>query len=277
MPSCLLSNKTILQTTNGWCAVESETSLRDVLGVNQQGTHSTSVVSIEFADTNTTICYLGTRAAFGGFHPETKLVTANGSVTKAAALVATDTFQNVDFELAADLSRVSTNTNLDSVWNQLSAGAVIRTAEYLIFRIMSDAALPSSLRTDWLSVKSEVGNRYVLIEKPGFLASLSRKGAHILWDLFAFIYLKENSLSFERQNYVFALWCASYLGNARQKYGLTYDSIQHSATVIVDLTQKSSSIEQIRTAFAADQGRVLRLQWADHHWYPVASGFAVVD
>jgi hypothetical protein len=264
-----------LQTADGWRAVESESPIRNVLGVNQHGTHSTSDVTIEIADVNTKIYYLGTRATFGGFHPETELVTANGLVTNAAALVSTDTFQNVDFELAADFSRVS--TNLNSVWNQLSAGAAIRTAEYLIFRTISDTALPASLRTDWLSVKSEVGNRYVLIEKPGFLASLSRKGAHILWDLFAFIYLKENSLSFERQNYVFALWCASYLGNARQKYGLTYDSIQHSATVTVDLTQKSSRIEQIRTAFATDQGRVLRLQWADHHWYPVANGFAVVD
>jgi hypothetical protein len=99
----------------------------------------------------------------------------------------------------------------------------------------------------------------------------------LLWDLLSFIYLKECSLTFDRENYVFALWCASFLDKTRQKHGLTYDSIQHSATITLDLGQKSTRIEQIRTAFTADRGGVLRLRWSNRQWYPVAGGFAVVD
>jgi hypothetical protein len=145
------------------------------------------------------------------------------------------------------------------------------------FRALQQTRSPRLNRSQWMALRSSGERQYIVIQRTPFLSALREAGLSVLLDTLTKLRSNEGgAIEVERENYPLLLWLILYLHSRGESYRLTFDSIQHSAAVAIELEQASGAIEQARTSFIGGAARTVAVAWEERLWNPVSSGFVVV-
>lgn len=230
-------------------------------------------ISLELVHGDTSVCFVGTRAAFGAFHPHTALVDAGGALLKAETLVQHDDLSSIRFESAIAAEGVDSAIDAGSIWQELKFAGISNEDE-AVFRTINSNAAKQELPAGVTVLSSSNDRHFIAVNRKDFCSALDRNGLTVLFKALQVVRATaEGLIGLERENYPLSLWLLLYLAKNRTGYSLTFDSLQHSSGLAIDLEQTSSAIERLRTAFVTKNGSAARIVWEDNAWNPISSGF----
>ncbi|MGE0751666.1 MAG: hypothetical protein AB7K64_13900 [Variibacter sp.] len=248
------------------------------IGVDRHGALVVQAVSMQASNAAADVCFIGTRSSFGAFHKETVLIDSSGTSRSLASIVEADTLGSLRFERALEVDSFSINdTACRRIWREIEDLCISIDKDEFVFRALRQDVLPKGNRSLGMTVRSSGQRHYIGIQKAPFLSALREAGLSVLLE--ALTKLRSNeagAIEVERKNYPLLLWLILHLHMNRESYRLAFDSIQHSATVGIDMEQPSGAIEQARTSFIAGAARAVGVAWEERLWSPVSSGFVVV-
>ncbi len=261
MPSAVLTTHSTLLTSAGWI----ETSIAGAviaIGVDRHGQLSLSEVNVLVSEETEAEHFLGTRAAFGAFHAETVLVDAAGKGRSVASICDTEEVQSLKWESCVHGgSLMRAECGAAHLWDSFLALALAGSKDTLVLRTF----LPGSLgKARFVRLVRSQMERDC---KSGFASVAKRLKSLLSTDI--------DLISADRSVYRLAMWLAMCRHAVGEGYSLSYDSIQHSCTVKVELGAKVGEVEPLRTAFLAGSANRSIVSWTDRTWNPISSGFIV--
>ena len=262
MPSAVLTTHSTLLTCSGW----TETSIAGTvaaIGVNRHGQLSICDVAVLPSSEATVGLFLGTRAAFGSFHAETVLIDADGRRWSVASILSAEESQALNWESClhgGDL--MSSQPGMDLLWDAFGATALAGNKEAMVVRSFQAGSVG--------------GEKIVRLNRSQFDRDCiaSGFGGAAKW-LKALRGIDVDLASADRSVYRLALWLATCQQASGEGYKFTFDSIQHTSAVRVELNAKVGQVEPLRTAFCAGIANQSIVSWTDRSWNPVSSGFIV--
>ncbi len=247
------------------------------MGIDRHGAVMARPVDVRVSNHTADVCFVGTRAAFGAFHPNTMLIDSAGVSRPAKSIVDAETLATFRFERAID-SGASTLTDAacELIWRELDAISIAQNGKESLFRVLDAAETPRSSRPKSMTPHTSEGHRYVTIDRGAFSSALRTSGLSVLLDASRQLRSTPNeSIEVERESCPILLWLMSHLSTNGKNFRLAFDFIQHSSTVTMDLMRTSSALEQARTAFIAGTAHAVSVAWEEKLWNPVSSGFVV--
>jgi hypothetical protein len=278
MPSCTLNNLSTLLTPDGWVRLDGSSSVTRAIGVDRHGALVVQAVSMQASTVAADVCFIGTRSSFGAFHKETVLIDAAGASRSLTSIVEADSLVSLRFERALEVDSLSLNdTTCRQIWRELEDLCISTDEDEFVFRALRQDVSPKGNRSLGMTARSSGQQHYIGIQKTPFLSALREAGLSVLLEALTKLRSNEDgTIEVERRNYPLLLWLVLHLHMNRKSYRLAFDSIQHSATVRIDVEQPSGAIEQARTSFIAGTARAVDVAWEERLWNPVSSGFVVV-
>lgn len=282
----LVANSTLL-SQHGWLKVCEHAHECVATGVDRSGRLSNQIVKARLVGETKSFAFVGTKRAFGPFHPGTRLIDADGNVRSVAEIVLENLIGALRFENVTGVDGlVFEERDALRLWSEIRAKALIETEEHLVFLAAGTSALLTAKR-DWCSVSgpspSVYGDgmqpAYLRIGKAEFLEAITEKPSDRLQELISLVFptTEEGAIVIDRDDFIWCLW--SLLFSDQRKGGeieLIFDSLQHSTTVAISpKTSKSSFIlSRGATAFFRNQDAgIFEVSWDDSSWSPISSGF----
>lgn len=276
MPSCTLTAVSTLLTPSGWVRVGGLTTHCDALGVDRHGAfalHRAMITSLEKIDRN---YFLGTRSIFGAFHADSTIIDSAGVRRTVRSIVEAESLGNWTFEKAiTSVCGEVTDAAASEVWRELAAICLYESEGDALFRVLnSQRGIPAGV--SWINAPALASPRHVLINRDAFGASLRADGFSVVFETVQHLRsTEEGQIEVERSNYPLLLWLLLHLTQTGMNYRLSFDSLQHTSVLDLDLQQTSSAMEPLRTAFVAGRAQTFRISWNEPGWNPISSGFVV--
>lgn len=276
MPSCPLVDSSLLLTLTGWSRADEIFGQHQLVGLDRFGRQQIQDVSIGTPSGSIQRCYLGTRAAFGAFHPDTTLIDAEGLRLTIRAILEAPTLDRFGFESVNELGVGSDAGEIYlKIWNDLRKAAINTNSELAIFRCSVHG---SALRATcpWAKPLEGKDKAYVAVDGQAFMKELEADAQGTMARALELLFANDTQqVEVERKHHVLILWFASLLRNAGASYRLVFDTIQHSAIIGLDVSQSSIATEQARTSFIGERGETVTIAWAEKQWNPISAGFIV--
>jgi hypothetical protein len=260
MPLAVLTTHSTLLTPSGWTET-STASVIAAIGVDRHGQLSIRDVEISISGEAAAEQFLGTRAAFGAFHPETVVVDAGGGRRSVASICEAEEILALKWESCVhggDLMRLQ--SGMDQLWDAFGATALAGNGDTLVIKSCRDGFVDkerfvrlsrSQLEQDCIAFGFSGASKWI--------TSLLRTEVDLV--------------SADRRVYRLALWLATCRKAIGEGYRFAFDSIQHTCGVKVELAADVGQVEPRRTAFSAGITKRSTISWIDRSWSPVSSGF----
>src|SRR5262245_53781546 len=130
MPSCALTSLSTLLTPDGWIRTDRTPSAGSVFGVDRHGSITLQPVSVQDCNVVTDVCFVGTRAAFGAFHPDSVVMDRAGGLRTVKSIIEADTLASIRFERAFEVDGSSaTEAACAQLWSELRAVGIVTNAQ----------------------------------------------------------------------------------------------------------------------------------------------------
>jgi hypothetical protein len=275
MPSCTLTSISTLLTPDGWIRTDRRLPSGRALGVDRHGALTVQDISIQVSNTATDICFVGTRATFGAFHPDSLIVDSSGVLQPVRMMVEADTLASLQFESAVESDEVfNTDAACTQIWSELSAICLTENEVESLFYVLDHTSSDKSKPPHWMTNHISGKRRYVSVRRLPFLSELRTKGTSALFDMLRRV--RSTAAGFvevECRNYPLILWLLTHLHREKINCRLAFDSLQHSSVAALDFQQNCGAIEQARTAFIAGVAQTATVVWEERLWNPISSGF----
>jgi hypothetical protein len=180
-------------------------------------------------------------------------------------------FENVN-ELADEIDNASASK---LIWDELVRASFVRSDESLILKAKREAcAVPAAF--SWMEGLGKRRAKYVRLARGTTLDAAGRDVHSVLKATLDTCFGdKEKQLEVERESYPLLIWLALGLRGRQVQYRLSFDSIQHTHLLKMDLGKSSTGTERARTSFSAGWAKLTKMNWADKQWSPISSGFLI--
>jgi len=225
-----------------------------------------------------TITFLGSRAAFGPFAPETRVLESDGGTCRLGALVDAGDVRDHNYEATiSGVAREFRNVSDYGLWHGLRWLACASTEEELVVRcVESSAPVPRRVRS-----VDRAGIRYLVIPRATLADSVRADWCSFVLELGRALFMREHDdrLEIPAMAFVLGLWYVSALSATGTGFRFAYDTIQHSSYLFVHHTADVAAGGAVpgSTAFRRPlTEKVVRLNWTDPSWNPLVNGFIVV-
>jgi hypothetical protein len=191
--------------------------------------------------------FVGTKAAFAALARDTALVDASGRKVEVAKIVNSGDIS--DFRLESIFPELPANPNL--FWDQLATVAI-------------------GLQKDRVMLSGNVSGH--LIERPTSTVALGEA----LWGR---LIREDGSVLLRRRDSGVLAWLLTFLrsGAQRRHISLSYDSLQHTNTVALQISE-NRPVNEFKGACAflgTEQDASFRVRWEENGWNPLCSGFVI--
>lgn len=277
MASVTLIRDSVLYCQAGWLFAGALDGSINLLGIDRHGRPTFESVMAKQTRHSSRITYVGTASAFGAFSPDSRILQSNGISRTAGQIVETGDIADLTFESYAPAAeRVQTNAIIDMLWQELASVAASYNGSSLFVRCREH---PSIMARAWQGVAIHDSGRhsYCTIDRDRFALDLEANWSECVDELVrGWCYVAEaDRIELERQLVGTVAWLLTARCVESKAYSLAYDSLQHSAYVMVTSAAPSGArIMRGKTAFfVPSEAKTMQLHWADASWHPIASGF----
>lgn len=246
MPSVnLVGSSQIFVSGGGWVS-PSDWAGEQIVGLDRHGRLLACEVSVTSAD-SAIPAFVGTKAAFAALAPDTALVDATGRKVEAAQIVNSGNIS--DLRLESVFPELLTNP--ERFWDQLASVAIGSKKG----RVMLGS-----------NVASQV------IDRPSSAEALGVA----LW---CRLVRDDGSVLLRRRDSGVLVWLLTFLrsGAERRHTCLSYDSLQHTGTVALQISD-TRPVNEFKGACAflgAEPEASFKIRWEENGWNPLCSGFVV--
>lgn len=284
MPSQLLIGNSCLLTKTGWHETSEVSKDLVALGVNRFGQVEEQPVSLsQSGDVSETI-YIGTKSAFGAFHPDTLLLDGDGATRSAGTIVQNASVGELRFEHLVSSEDIEISQHaIDQLWLELTMLAVAYNNDQFLIPTRSRPDSPQDLASATeeilkLGFTENNSGAYAIATFNWFESEIRRNWREAVPKIGKLFFHEDGeNWHFDRRSIHWCNWIVLILDmNSKINYELVYDNLQHSSIVKVEVNSKRPQIGLVRgaTAYVRRNSNVaLNLEWADPSWNPVISGF----
>jgi hypothetical protein len=262
-----------------WAPVKALAGERSILGVDRHGNPASATANILLLPPCRQCAFLGTAACFGEFSLETHLVDASGITRSLGSIIDQGDASSSGFETLLPPIRDGGNGSAaELIWSAIEEGAATKANDFVAIRSRSkrgEASAPS-----WIGFKRIGDQDFVIASKPAFLAAFRSdwiQTLNALGDAW-FRNSDQQRLELQRTELLLGIWLLSAKHQSSGNYRLAYDTLQHSAVVLLCDDQRwPEPIERGLTAFlSTDIAGQAKITWTEPSWNPVSSGFVLV-
>jgi hypothetical protein len=284
MPFQILTGNSCILTCHGWYKAQNISTELLALGVDRQGQIIEQPVSIKIGSETDEVAYIGTKGAIGEFHPETAIIDSDGAIHAAGEIVQTGNVGELRFEHAVSTEILSVSEDLISqLWSDLTTFAVAANGDTLL--VPTTGGVVGTQRQEIAielfldDAENSGSSKYFSISESNFRSGLDENWRGALTALCDLIFSNEDddSLTFDREAASWCLWRILIEDQfSHGAYTLSYDNLQHSTIVELQITESKSRSGLMRGStafFRRGKTQSHNLEWGTSSWNPISSGF----
>lgn len=281
MPKALIVGQSALLTESGWIGASSCARNAKIHGIDRHGKLATEVVSLERVPHRTPSIFLGTSLCCGVFSGNSRIADTAGRSHTLKQIVAACIVDELTLEATCSADPASgVIPSFDSVWDSLKHEAASTQADKVIIRHRSPKASKDESATLFQHIHLD-GQQYAVLTKSALQESLAKDFVGSINEILVILTNEDGACEISRINALLILIIADSLQRRKCLYQLSYDSIQHTAAVFIELGGRvPGSISRGRCAHliageeAIDQ---LELAWNVSSWNPLCNGVTLVS
>jgi hypothetical protein len=282
MLRALLTGDSLLCSRFGWNTCDKLSSTEQILGVDRHGKLEFAKISLEKKSKATKVAFLGTSQCCGIFSGESVVQDIDGKKRTVLGIVGQMVIGDLRFEVARNPSHstIPNECDIESFWAALASEAVSKQESKLWLRLRQSCEISVSKPSDTKAWTFEArGHRVYGQIRKAQLRDLLRAGkaTEVIAGLVQVFRNDDNFCQVRRGACLLAMLICDYSAHKGKGSLLTYDSMQHSVHITVEMTheRQMAVARGLCACIVPGEVPVWEVTWEANTWNPISGGIVL--